>query len=83
MLTLFQTLVLGNGFYFLLLTFADPDPAFHSDADPDPASQIDCTVFPEDKTESGSKESIPNLKLLRSGIVFSCFSGTSLLSGLE
>ncbi len=30
-----------GGFYFLLLTFADPDPAFHSDA----ASQIDCTRF--------------------------------------
>jgi hypothetical protein len=45
MLTLFQTLVLGNGFYFLLFTFADPDPAFHSDADPDLTSQIYCTVI--------------------------------------
>jgi hypothetical protein len=58
MLALFQTLVLGNGFYFLLLTYADPDPAFHSDA----ASQIDCTVSPAEKTESGSTESIPNLQ---------------------
>ena len=36
--------------------------AFHSDADPDPASQIDRAVFPEEKTESGSKESIPDLQ---------------------
>jgi hypothetical protein len=62
MLTPFQTLLLGNWFYFLLLTFNDPDPAFHSDADPDPASQIDRAVFPEEKTESGSKESIPDLQ---------------------